>query len=495
MEESDKQFNSQIKTILRKKSIKNDIVKGLYVEATRNGFQRSLKTLLTKKKNVLDEQFRIKLILMAIESGNIQIFRSFHQRGVININEKLFSDTSSNTALHLAIKHNNAKLVEYLIENRSDVRIYNDMGFSSLEWALKISSFEALKVLADNGVPLDVWNPEKDVNPLFLALKESNDDCLIYLTSKLILSYEFSIISEYYENGINTLLYASSCGRLKFIQFVLMHCTLRESNQSTMKEELLRKDPIPLDCHKYSYRYKIIKSANLLYNQQMENFEIARKELFNTIYQIPSLCESYINYKDPHGGDALSHASNSNHLEIMMLLYIFKKNSNINFSEILHNSVYKLNTKEEYERCCMNLEFWASKNANLKSKFNLNSLFYDVYSRITPKELIDDDNNNNNYNNENNNVEEVKRCDYYERLALYILKNFDIELLDFEALESINIALSRNHFLQKMIRIKLIENCKYDPIPKNDWNYDRGDDIKNWKNVFSSMIDAIQIVK
>ncbi|CAF1118059.1 unnamed protein product [Didymodactylos carnosus] len=104
------------------------------------------------------------------------------KKSTLNINQK---DSSGYTALHYSVRHQPAKIVLLLLENKADPNIVTNAGHSTpLHRAALFNNLEAVKYLIDYGAKVDI----KDIDgltPLERAQRQSHTQIVEFLSQNI----------------------------------------------------------------------------------------------------------------------------------------------------------------------------------------------------------------------------------------------------------------------------------------------------------------------
>lgn len=121
------------------------------VAATQEGV---IDSLMKKGANlhILPKTDRRSFLHQAAETARLSLTKKFVE-AKLPVNRK---DVNGNTPLHIAIKHGNHPVVEYLLENGADPKITNSVGFTAVELAEQRNNYQIsnlVKAYADGKPP------------------------------------------------------------------------------------------------------------------------------------------------------------------------------------------------------------------------------------------------------------------------------------------------------------------------------------------------------
>lgn len=91
-----------------------------------------------------------------------------------------FQDSSGDTALHIAVRKGEQKIVELFIEKRADVNVVDKDGRTPLHFAANEGKLDVVKLLIEKGADFKAT----DNNPLHLAAEDGNLDIVKYLVKR-----------------------------------------------------------------------------------------------------------------------------------------------------------------------------------------------------------------------------------------------------------------------------------------------------------------------
>ena len=151
-------------------------------------------------------------LLCAAESGNLELFNYFIERGC-----DIFSKTKDNkNSLHLAAYNGHFKLCKALLQYYSfDIRLRDDEGWTALHCAAKIGDLELFQYFIEEGS--DIYSKTKDGKScLHLAAENRHFE----ICRELLENHSFDIHTRD-DHGINVLHCAAKSGDLELLQYLI----------------------------------------------------------------------------------------------------------------------------------------------------------------------------------------------------------------------------------------------------------------------------------
>ena len=166
MNEISDKFNNSSKN----KELTNSIKSNPFLSISSNFSVEELYNILSKNPyliNTEDEQNET-FLSYAIKRNNIDIINLLLTSPIINLTYQ--NEKTGNTYLHLAVIHQNIKLIKQLLEKNIFIDIQNNEGNTALHLAYYVNNINIIKLLIENNIDFGIKNKKgltaEEIDPI-----------------------------------------------------------------------------------------------------------------------------------------------------------------------------------------------------------------------------------------------------------------------------------------------------------------------------------------
>ena len=166
MNENSDKFNNSSKN----KELTNSIKSNPFLSISSNFSVEELYNILSKNPyliNTEDEQNET-FLSYAIKRNNIDIINLLLTSPIINLTYQ--NEKTGNTYLHLAVIHQNIKLIKQLLEKNIFIDIQNNEGNTALHLAYYVNNINIIKLLIENNIDFGIKNKKgltaEEIDPI-----------------------------------------------------------------------------------------------------------------------------------------------------------------------------------------------------------------------------------------------------------------------------------------------------------------------------------------